>query len=49
MNLASGGADGFIYLWSLDKDTPIGALQGHIARIAKIDFHPSGRFIGSAR
>ncbi|CAG8489645.1 3655_t:CDS:10 [Paraglomus occultum] len=48
VNLASGGADSFIYLWSLDKDTPIGALQGHIARIAKIDFHPSGRFIASA-
>nr|CAG8610178.1 14089_t:CDS:10 [Entrophospora candida] len=49
VNLASGGADGLIHLWSLENENPLKTLQGHTARIARIDFHPSGRFLGSAR
>ncbi|CAJ0845580.1 21270_t:CDS:2 [Entrophospora sp. SA101] len=45
---SSGGADGLIHLWSLENENPLKTLQGHTARIARIDFHPSGRFLGSA-
>lgn len=30
------------------SETPISTLSGHAGRIARIDFHPSGRYIGSA-
>ena len=49
VNLASGGADGLINLWSLESETPLASLQGHTARVSRVDFHPSGRFLGSAR
>ncbi|CAG8478940.1 6117_t:CDS:10 [Acaulospora colombiana] len=47
VNLASGSTDKLIHLWSLENDTPIGSLRGHTSRVAKVDFHPSGRFLGS--
>ena len=48
-NLASGAADGLIHLWSLDgKDTPIATLTGHSARVCRLEYHPSGRYLGSA-
>jgi len=37
-----------INLWSLESEAPLASLQGHTARVSKIDFHPSGRFLGSA-
>ncbi|KAK7752821.1 hypothetical protein SLS62_005163 [Diatrype stigma] len=48
VNLASGGADGQVYLWSLTKDTPVASLQGHVQRVCRIDFHPSGRYLATA-
>lgn len=48
VNLASGGTEGKINLWSLESERPIGALEGHENRIARLEFHPSGRYIGSA-
>jgi U4/U6 small nuclear ribonucleoprotein PRP4 len=48
VNLATGGGEGAIHLWSLEKDTPLSTLTGHEARVAKVDFHPSGRYLASA-
>ncbi|CAG8779589.1 10604_t:CDS:2, partial [Acaulospora morrowiae] len=48
VNLASGSTDSLIYLWSLESDAPISSLRGHTSRVSRIDFHPSGRFLGSA-
>lgn len=48
LNLASGGAEGNVHLWSLEQDTPIGTLAGHFGRVCRVDFHPSGRYLASA-
>lgn len=47
-NLASGGEEGTVHLWSLTQDTPISALQGHSGRVCRVEFHPSGRYLASA-
>ncbi|KAK2683197.1 G-protein beta WD-40 repeat [Fusarium oxysporum f. sp. vasinfectum] len=48
VNLASGGAEGSIHLWSLNQDTPLSTLEGHSQRVCRIEFHPSGRYLASA-
>ncbi|KAG9231606.1 WD40-repeat-containing domain protein [Amylocarpus encephaloides] len=48
LNLASGGAEGNIHLWSLDQDTPLSTLAGHSQRVVRTEFHPSGRYLASA-
>lgn len=48
LNLASGGIEGTIKLWSLESTSPIGCLKGHEGAVGGIDFHPSGRYIASA-
>jgi U4/U6 small nuclear ribonucleoprotein PRP4 len=48
VNLASGGAEGQVNLWSLTKDTPLSTLQGHAQRVCRVEFHPSGRYLASA-
>lgn len=48
VNLASGGAEGAVNLWSLNKDTPLSTLSGHSARVCRVVFHPSGRYLASA-
>ncbi|KAL9594805.1 MAG: hypothetical protein Q9219_006819 [cf. Caloplaca sp. 3 TL-2023] len=48
INLATGGGEGDIHLWSLTQDTPISTLSGHTARVARIEFHPSGQYLASA-
>ena len=48
VNLASSGGEGNVHLWSLDQDTPLSTLSGHSARVCRIDFHPSGRYLASA-
>ncbi|KAJ9627328.1 hypothetical protein H2203_003790 [Taxawa tesnikishii (nom. ined.)] len=48
VNLASGGGEGNIHLWSLEQDTPISTLSGHNGRVCRVDFHPSGRYLASA-
>jgi U4/U6 small nuclear ribonucleoprotein PRP4 len=37
-----------LYLSPLFSETPMATMSGHAGRIARIDFHPSGRFVGSA-
>lgn len=48
VNLASGGAEGAIHLWSLNQDTPLSSLEGHSQRVCRVEFHPSGRYLASA-
>ncbi|PHH60096.1 hypothetical protein CDD81_2140 [Ophiocordyceps australis] len=48
LNLASGGAEGLVQLWSLTQDTPLSTLQGHSQRVCRVEFHPSGRYLASA-
>ncbi|KAI9171375.1 WD repeat-containing protein [Paramyrothecium foliicola] len=48
VNLASGGAEGLVHLWSLNQDTPLSTLQGHSQRVCRVEFHPSGRYVASA-
>lgn len=51
--LASGGADAKVLLWDCRGGEagprgPLRALGGHGARLGRVAFHPSGRFVGSA-
>ncbi|KAI9769635.1 MAG: hypothetical protein M1840_003872 [Geoglossum simile] len=48
VNIASGGGEGNIHLWSLNKDTPLSTLSGHTGRVCRVEFHPSGRYLASA-
>ncbi|KAJ5042049.1 uncharacterized protein L3040_004608 [Drepanopeziza brunnea f. sp. 'multigermtubi'] len=48
INLASGGAEGKVHLWSMTQDTPISTLEGHNQRVCRVEFHPSGKFLASA-
>ncbi|KAF2753236.1 U4/U6 small nuclear ribonucleoprotein-like protein Prp4 [Pseudovirgaria hyperparasitica] len=48
VNLASGGGEGQIHLWSLEKDVPLATLSGHLGRVCRTEFHPSGRYLASA-
>ncbi|KAH8149557.1 uncharacterized protein LAJ45_06186 [Morchella importuna] len=47
-NIASGGGEGNIHLWSLTQDLPIATLSGHSARVARVEHHPSGNYLASA-
>ncbi|PNS18524.1 hypothetical protein CAC42_5063 [Sphaceloma murrayae] len=48
LNLASGGGEGNVNLWSLTQDTPLATLSGHSGRVCRVEFHPSGRYVASA-
>ncbi|KAJ2282604.1 hypothetical protein GGH14_001463 [Coemansia sp. RSA 370] len=48
VDFASGASDNEIFLWSLEKDTPVGNLKGHQSRVVHVDHHPSGDYLGSA-
>ncbi|KAM3077457.1 hypothetical protein ACMFMG_006800 [Clarireedia jacksonii] len=48
VNLASGGAEGKVHLWSLEQDMPVSTLQGHNQRVCRVEFHPSGKYVASA-
>ncbi|KAK9467611.1 WD40-repeat-containing domain protein [Lipomyces arxii] len=48
LNLASGGGDMTVNLWSLKSDTPLASLKGHEGRVCRIAFHPSGKLLASA-
>jgi U4/U6 small nuclear ribonucleoprotein PRP4 len=48
VNLASGGGEGNVHLWSLTQDTPLATLSGHTGRVCRVEFHPSGKFLASA-
>ena len=48
VNMASGGGEGNVHLWSLEQDTPLATLQGHSGRVCRVEFHPSGKYLASA-
>ncbi|OJD18602.1 hypothetical protein AJ78_01373 [Emergomyces pasteurianus Ep9510] len=48
VNLASGGGEGNVHLWSLTQDTPVATLSGHSGRVCRVEFHPSGQYLASA-
>ncbi|ODH45211.1 hypothetical protein ACO22_00324 [Paracoccidioides brasiliensis] len=48
INLASGGGEGNVNLWSLTQDTPVTTLSGHSGRVCRVEFHPSGDYLASA-
>ncbi len=48
VNLASGGGEGDVQLWSLNSETPLSTLSGHSDRVCRIEFHPSGKYLASA-
>lgn len=48
VNLVSGGGEGNVALWSLDKEQPLATLSGHSGRVCRTEFHPSGRYVASA-
>ncbi|EEP76670.1 conserved hypothetical protein [Uncinocarpus reesii 1704] len=48
VNLASGGGEGNVHLWSLNQDTPLSTLSGHSGRVCRVEFHPSGEYLASA-
>lgn len=48
VNIATGGGEGNIQLWSLNKETPLSTLSGHSGRVCRTEFHPSGNYLASA-
>ncbi|KAF9894266.1 hypothetical protein FE257_007768 [Aspergillus nanangensis] len=48
VNLASGGGEGNLCLWSLNQDKPLATMSGHSGRVCRTEFHPSGRYLASA-
>lgn len=48
VNLASGGGEGKVHLWSLTQDTPLAMLSGHSGRVCRVEFHPMGEHLASA-
>lgn len=47
LNLVSSGRDGSVQLWSLNGEEPLGELPSLEARVSRVGFHPSGRFLGA--
>ncbi|KAG8862149.1 hypothetical protein FRB96_002179 [Tulasnella sp. 330] len=48
LSIASGGGDHLIKLYSVNNKVPLATLKGHDARVCRINFHPSGAYLGSA-
>ncbi|XP_076054969.1 U4/U6 small nuclear ribonucleoprotein Prp4-like isoform X2 [Oratosquilla oratoria] len=47
LNLVSSGRDGTVKLWNLENEEPIAELPNMEARVSRVRFHPSGRFLGA--
>ncbi|XP_041968755.1 U4/U6 small nuclear ribonucleoprotein Prp4 isoform X2 [Aricia agestis] len=48
VSMASCAYDGTVHLWSFASESPIASLEGHSpARVGRVEFHPSGRYVGS--
>lgn len=47
-HLVSAACDGTAKLWPLEGGKPLGELKGHVGRLSRVAFHPSGRFVVTA-
>jgi len=47
VNIATASADSTCKLWSLEGKEPLRSLEGHLNRLSRVDWHPSGRFVGT--
>ncbi|CAH2101529.1 unnamed protein product [Euphydryas editha] len=48
VSMASCAYDGSVYLWNFASKSPVASLAGHgPARVARAEFHPSGRFLAT--
>ena len=47
-NLVSASCDSTAKLWPLEGGKPLGSLEGHVGRLSRVAFHPSGKFVGTA-
>uniref|UniRef100_A0A915BQY1 Pre-mRNA processing factor 4 (PRP4)-like domain-containing protein n=2 Tax=Parascaris univalens TaxID=6257 RepID=A0A915BQY1_PARUN len=47
LNAASCAHDGTVKLWSLESNEPLSELEQHPQRVARVAFHPSGRFLAT--
>ncbi|KAJ3440721.1 u4/u6 small nuclear ribonucleoprotein prp4 [Anaeramoeba flamelloides] len=47
LHFASCSMDDTIALWNINKKNPISCLKGHENRVVKVNFHPSGLWLGS--
>lgn len=46
--MATCAYDGTVYLWNFKSESPLCSLDGHSpARVARLEFHPSGRFLAT--
>lgn len=47
LNAASCDHDGRVLLWNLTSSQPIDELEKHSARVSRLAFHPSGKFLAT--
>ncbi len=48
INFVSGGGEGKVCLWNLDSQKPLRTLEGHVGRVCRTAFHPTGSTVASA-
>ncbi|XP_045457082.1 U4/U6 small nuclear ribonucleoprotein Prp4 [Melitaea cinxia] len=48
VSMASCAYDGSVHLWNFASKSPMASLEGHgPSRVARVEFHPSGRFLAT--
>lgn len=49
VSMASSDVEGMVKLWAYNSEESIADINGHVPnRVARLAFHPSGRFLGTA-